>query len=588
MVADTEVAFESSSSKTENFSSSPLLLFSSSPRLLFSSSPLPAIVLHLLITLPLAYVLNVWSDESSTLFSTGRGVSDAFYNVFANEKQAPLYFLLLSLWRGLNGSIFFARGLSILCGALAIWFFAGLARKFFDRRGAFLLTAFFALHPFLIWASLEIRLYSLVVLLTVMLLRFFADAYLTDDDANGRKRREILYLLTAVAGLYTNYYLGFVLVGNFAALLVLRRWTAARRYFLGMIVVGAAILPLLWMIKLQLAGGAASVQAPRRLAEGIRLIWNSGLNFVLPTELFPPENITTVSYVRVWAVRLLIPVAAFLLFKKRRALDPFLFAFGTIAAVVAGFLLVAYFLLGDIYVEIRHAAVLFPPLVLTAALVLRSLFGRRGEDLRRGEEEKRRRGDGSYSGDEISPESGALVAQKEISFEASSSKTKNLSSSPLLLFSSSPLLLFSSSLLLLFAYSIHSLYPEMAKRGDWGRVAEYIEQREKPGQPIVVFTVFDALNLPYHYRGQNRILPDERFFDWGFEGKLGGAEAIAEENEFAISKIPLDAPEIWLATGERCRTTNACALLENFVEANYTIIEEKDFYKERVRLLRKK
>ncbi len=145
-----------------------------------------------------------------------------------------------------------------------------------------------------------------------------------------------------------------------------------------------------------------------------------------------------------------------------------------------------------------------------------------------------------------------------------------------------------SSLLLLFGYGIYTLYPQAAKRGDWTRVARFIEQREKPGQPIIVFTVFDALNLPYHYRGVNRILPDEKFFNWGIDGAYGDADSLKSEIDFALSRIPPEAAEIWLATGERCQTTKACAPLENFIEANYTIIEEKDFYKERVRLLRKK
>ena len=55
--------------------------------------------------------------------------------------------------------------------------------------------------------------------------------------------------------------------------------------------------------------------------------------------------------------------------------------------------------------------------------------------------------------------------------------------------------------------------------------------------------------------------------------------------------IPPDAPEIWLATEESCyseKTKAACRPLENFVEANYTVVEAKEFYEEKVYLLRKK
>ena len=57
------------------------------------------ILLHLAVTLPLAYILNIWVDEASTLYNTEHGFTHTLQNIFHTEKQAPLYFLLLSLWR---------------------------------------------------------------------------------------------------------------------------------------------------------------------------------------------------------------------------------------------------------------------------------------------------------------------------------------------------------------------------------------------------------------------------------------------------------------------------------------------------------
>jgi hypothetical protein len=53
-------------------------------------------------------------------------------------------------------------------------------------------------------------------------------------------------------------------------------------------------------------------------------------------------------------------------------------------------------------------------------------------------------------------------------------------------------------------------------------------------------------------------------------------------------RIPPEAPEVWLLTNEKCEVKQSCAPLENFVAAHYTIVEERNFYKEKVRLLRKK
>ena len=72
------------------------------------------IVLHLAVVLPLAYSLNIWADEGSTLYTTQHGVFAAFQHAAADERQAPFYFWVLSIWRTLNSSIFFARLFSII------------------------------------------------------------------------------------------------------------------------------------------------------------------------------------------------------------------------------------------------------------------------------------------------------------------------------------------------------------------------------------------------------------------------------------------------------------------------------------------
>lgn len=497
-------------------------------------------ILHFAVALPLAYFLNIWADEASTLYTTENGLFEAFYRAFTDEKQAPLYFWLLSLWREMNHSIFFARVFSVIFSLLAIKFFYDLVRKFFDEKAPFLTTVFFALHPYLIWTSLEIRVYSLVVLLSVLLLKFWTDGFFHAEAQSSQSKAQIFYVLTAVAALYTNYYLGFLLVGCFVALVVLRKWRAARVYFWQMLLVGIAILPLLWMIKMQFAASAGGFQGEKSLAEGLRLLWNYFLTFALPTEIFPLENITTISFLRVWLMRFAILAAVILLIKKRRFEDAQVLAFGAIFATVSAFLLLAYYLLGEIYVSIRHAAVLFAPTILLAAVCLKEIFPQRREDAEK------------QMINRILPVAAAIFVMA------------------------------------FFAYSLFTLYPNAAKRGDWARVAEYIKANETPNQPVVVFTAFDALALPYHYTGANKILPDERFFDFDIEADAESADAWRRQTDFIISEIPVEAQEIWLLTNDKCASGAACEPLENFVRTNYTIIEEKDFYKEKVRLLRKK
>jgi len=511
------------------------------------------IFLHLAVALPLAYFLNVWMDEASTLYTTQNGFYRTFQNVFADEKQAPLYFLLLSLWRALHGSVFFARLLSIVFSCLAIGFFGDLARKFFDENQTRFISVLFALHPFLIWSSLEIRGYSLVILLSVLLLKFFYEGYLNRRDAETQSKFKqdgqnfqdkfflvrvvgenprMIFLFLAIVGLYTNYYLGFLLVGCFVALLGLRKFKEATDYFVQMLVVGAGITPLVWIIKQQFAVRTSGFQPEKFVVEGARLLWNHALTLTFPTELSAPAESSIVSVVRIWLVRCGAFLSAFLLVKNNfRQLNQNIFVLGAISAVVAAFLFGIYLLLGKDYIALRHTTVLFVPLFLLVGLFLSAILPRRSW------------------------------------------------------------IFFAVVFAFLYPYSIYQSYPQAAKRGDWIRVAQFIEANEKPNQPIIVFQNYDALSLPFHYKGANRILPDEKFFSWSPEANLSSEAAFQKQIEFVISEIPADASEIWLATGEICQSAEtriACQPLENYVEANYTIEKQQDFYLERVRLLRKK
>jgi hypothetical protein len=82
-------------------------------------------------------------------------------------------------------------------------------------------------------------------------------------------------------------------------------------------------------------------------------------------------------------------------------------------------------------------------------------------------------------------------------------------------------------------------------------------------------------------------LPDEKLFDFFPEGKADSPLAYGEQIKFLISKIPSETGEIWLLTAENCNFGRACEPLENFINTHYTTILERDFYKEKVRLLRR-
>ncbi len=502
-------------------------------------------ILHLLIALPFAYYLNIWADEGSTLYTTQNGFFQAFQNTLGDEKQAPLYFLILSLWREINDSIFFARLFSIICSLGSVFLFYDLVRRIWNDKTAIFAGFFFAIHPYLIFASTEIRVYSLMIFLTLLLTKLFFRGYLERRRAKDLykqklvTKRQIWFILVAIFSLYTNYYLGFVLVAFFAVLLVLKRRRVSMIYFGQMAFVGLMFLPMLWVIKSQFAVNTGGHFQATNWIEGLKELWNHLITFILPTELYPPEEQTFISFLRVWIIRILGVAVVVLLIIKRKIFDQKILIFGTMSAVILAFMYFAYFMLSEIYIEIRHAACLFAFICFLIVAVINAVLpeGEKGNE---------------------NPKNFYILGALAV------------------------------LLIVFYSYGISAIYPEFVKRGDWERVGTYIEKNEKQNQPIIIFSNYQALNLPYHYEGKNKILPNENFFKWNYEAEFGSPKSFENQIEYTISIIPKDAEEIWLLTESVCQETQACLPLEKFIKENYTIIEIKDFYKERVLLLRKK
>jgi uncharacterized membrane protein len=490
------------------------------------------IAIHLAIALPLAYFLNVWSDEASTLTTTNFGIQHAFNEIFSVEKQAPLYFLLLSLWRNINDSVFFARIFSIIFTVGSIWIFPGVAKNWFAEKETKYLTVFFALHPFLFCMTLEIRAYSAMILISLLLLKYFYEGFFHDENHELKRKSQIIYVVFAVVSLYTHYYFGFSLVAFFCVLLVLKRWQAAKNYFYGMLAVGLFFIPLFAVISQQFSNRDSAFATERSIVVFLRHIWTDYLTFSFPTEVYAPLEPTFISFLRNWIARIAVAITvAFAAATRFRYLDHRLRVFIVFNAVCCLFMALTYYALGDIYVAIRHFAPMF-----VASIFLQFLF---------------------------------------LSLIINQTSRKIW-------------IVIALILVFLFPYSMFQLYPKLAKRGDWARVAEFVQQNEKPNQPLVVFQVYDVLSFRIHYKGGNKILPDEKFVDFWLEGKKDTEDSFRRQIDFTVSKIPTDADEIWLLTEDNCQTTDACKPLEEFVEKNYNVIETKDFYLERVRLLKKK
>jgi uncharacterized membrane protein len=246
---------------------------------LFDRIFIPLLIgLNLMLTIPYSAIVNIWLDEAYSLDTTGKDLGYALHQALHFELQPPAYFLLLNIWRSLNSSIFFARLFSILCIALTIYVTAALSKRFLQEIHPAWLTAYVAFNPYLIWAASEIRLYALVILISGLLILLFFDGYFSESP---QKFSQWGYVLLSILALYTQYFLGAILVANGCVLLLLKRWKKLQAYVLNMVAVGVCLVPMVPIVLSQTSQLDTGLgKAP--LLDNLSILFGGFWRYILP------------------------------------------------------------------------------------------------------------------------------------------------------------------------------------------------------------------------------------------------------------------------------------------------------------------
>jgi len=155
---------------------------------------------------PLIFLVqSFWRDEAYSYFLAKKNVLE-IVALSLKDFSPPLYYLILHYWIGLFGGNEIAlRSLSLMFFWATIFvIFLILNEVFKFRFGKSLLyLAFFAVNPILVYFAFETRMYSqLAFFSTLSYYAFF-------------KRNPRLYLLSTVLGLYTHYFMIFVLIAQY-------------------------------------------------------------------------------------------------------------------------------------------------------------------------------------------------------------------------------------------------------------------------------------------------------------------------------------------------------------------------------------
>jgi hypothetical protein len=236
---------------------------------------------HLALTIPLAALLNIWIDEAYSLHTTGQGVRYAMDQAALFEVQPPLYFVLLTLWRRVSGTLFWARLFSVACAAATVVVVGQMARRWFPTRHPAWWIASVALHPVLLWAAVEARVYALVILFSALSLLWFFDGYRPEAPSRGARWK---YWFVVVAGLYTHYYLGFLFAAQAGVLVARRQWRSAPHYVMAGVGAGLCVLPLFWLVSAQTTMHDYLLQGDLSLLAALEFLYHRVNDFALPTD----------------------------------------------------------------------------------------------------------------------------------------------------------------------------------------------------------------------------------------------------------------------------------------------------------------
>ena len=164
---------------------------------------------------------DFWYDEAVSALIARLSTIQILGNAAADDHPFG-YYLLLHFWLGLGQSEAIIRSLSALVNLATVLLVYGLGRRLFDRPTAVLAALLAAVLPFQIYYAQETRFYGVVVFLSTAIIWIFLAAVQT----NKSWWIWLGYAAVAALGIYTHYFVAFLIIGaHIWFLLNIRQYT---------------------------------------------------------------------------------------------------------------------------------------------------------------------------------------------------------------------------------------------------------------------------------------------------------------------------------------------------------------------------
>lgn len=303
----------------------------------------------------LALKLDLSYDEPYSLHTTSNSLSEVVSLSYRFEFQPPAYFGVLSLWRKINDGIFFARLLSTVFTFFSAFFLYKCIRLIFNNIYSKWIVVIFLLNPYTVWSGTETRLYSFLVLLTILAFYLFYLIYFFN-----RNNLKTAFVVVSTIGVYTQYFFVFLIM-SFAVVLL---FTKNRRSFLNYLLL-SIIIAVLFVPNLFFLGEQFSVNQDTLL----EYTMTSRIKSVIMStfEFFGIEKFTYFGHYSRWIFRFLFvslyATSLYILFKKRKIeekSDLMNYRFVLIQLLVLFIIFTTSFIFANLVYAIRYVTILFP------------------------------------------------------------------------------------------------------------------------------------------------------------------------------------------------------------------------------------
>jgi mannosyltransferase len=170
---------------------------------------------------------SIWYDEGVSVYYSSQSLKDLIAGVSA-DNHPPLHSLTLHFWLKLaSQSEFSVRFLSLISGVLSVPLLFKLGRELFGQRMGSLAAFLLSISPFHVWFSQEARMYTLAALLSLSSVYTFI-LLLRKETGSARHSLWPSYVITSALGLYTHFYVAFIIL--FENIAFLAQWILKRTH----------------------------------------------------------------------------------------------------------------------------------------------------------------------------------------------------------------------------------------------------------------------------------------------------------------------------------------------------------------------